>query len=187
MSIPGAFLFVLLAMVRIVGILDGGFTLLGALLFAQASLAALLMIFRRTGRLVAPKWVQMASWLSAILPMLFFTPARPAWQGLLPVPGLALNVWALAALGTAFGISPAYRGLVTSGPYRWLRHPMYAGELLSLTGAFAAAALPLNLAILLAFTASILWRIGWEERILKCNGYPGYANIVRWRLVPGIW
>ena len=41
--------------------------------------------------------------------------------------------------------------------------------------------------ILLAFTASLIWRIGREEQILGSSGYPAYARHVRWRLVPGIW
>jgi protein-S-isoprenylcysteine O-methyltransferase Ste14 len=187
MSIPGAFLFVFLAIVRVAGIIRGGFNLLGVLLFGQASLAALLMVFRRPTGLAAPKWVQAGAWLSAILPLLFSTASESIWQGLLPIPGLVLTLWALVSLGTTFGIAPAYRGLVTTGPYHWLRHPMYAGELLSLLGAFLGAPLPWNLIILLVFTASILWRISREESILNRNGYAAYASIVRWRLVPRVW
>jgi len=187
MSIPGAFLFVFLAIVRVAGIVRGGFNLLGVLLFAQASLAALLMVFRRPAHQEAPKWVQAVAWVSAILPMLFSTPSQSIWKGFLPVPGLALNLWSLVSLGIAFGIAPAYRGLVTTGPYHWLRHPMYAGELLSLAGAFLAAPQVWNLVVLLVFAVSILWRINREENILNRNGYPAYASAVRWRLVPGIW
>jgi len=158
------------------------------LLFAQAGLAALLMIFRRSAKATAPKWVEAIAWLSACLPLLFFVPSSGSlWQGLLPVPGLALNLWALAALGTTFGISPAQRGLVTDGPYHWLRHPMYAGELLSLMGGLVATFQLWNLILLLVFSASLIWRISREEAILGSNVYPAYARHVRWRLVPGIW
>jgi protein-S-isoprenylcysteine O-methyltransferase Ste14 len=157
-------------------------------LFAQAGLGALLMIFRRTADVTAPFWVEAGAWLSAGLPLFFFVPSSGAlWQGFLPVPGLALNLWALAALGTTFGISPAHRGLVTYGPYHWLRHPMYAGELLSLIGGLLGAFRIWNLIILLVFAGSLIWRITWEEKILNHIGYPAYAGYVRWRLVPGIW
>ena len=128
------------------------------------------------------------AWLSAILPLLFSVPSSVTlWQGLLPVPGLVLNLWALASLGTAFGISPARRGLVMEGPYRRIRHPMYAGELLSLIGGLLGAFQPWNVVVLLVFAVSLVWRITWEEKILNLNGYMAYAALVRWRLVPGIW
>ena len=188
MSVIGAFLLVILAIVRIAWIVRQGLSLLAVLLFAQAGLAALLMIFRRSTHVTAPKWVEVTAWLSACLPLFFFVPSSGSlWQGLLPVPGLVLNLWALASLGTAFGISPAQRGLVTEGPYHWLRHPMYAGELLSLVGGLFAAFRLWNLVILLVFSASLIWRINREEQILSSSGYPAYARHVRWRLVPGIW
>jgi protein-S-isoprenylcysteine O-methyltransferase Ste14 len=103
------------------------------------------------------------------------------------VPGLALNLWALASLGIAFGIAPAHRGLVTQGPYHWLRHPMYAGELLSLVGGLIGAFGIWNAVVFLVFTATIMWRITEEEKILRKTGYAAYAGLVKWRLVPGIW
>jgi protein-S-isoprenylcysteine O-methyltransferase Ste14 len=188
MSVIGAFLLVVLAIVRVAWIVRQGVTLLAIMLFAQAGLAALLMIFRRSTHVTAPVWVQALAWLSAGLPLLFFVPSSGSfWLGLLPVPGLALNLWALASLGTVFGISPAQRGLVTEGPYHWLRHPMYAGELFSLFGGLVAAFRLWNLVLLLVFTASLIWRIRREEQILGSSGYPAYVRHVRWRLVPGIW
>ncbi len=188
MSIIGAILFVLLAIVRVAWIVKAGITPLGILLFAQAGLAALLLIFRWKADVSAPRWVEVVAWLSAALPLVFITPSSGlSWQGLLPVPGLALNLWALASLGSAFGIAPAARGLVTQGPYRWLRHPMYAGELLSLAGALLAAVRLWNTCLLLVFAGSIVWRIAWEEKILNQNGYLAYARVVRWRLLLGIW
>ena len=188
MSIIGAFLLALLAIARIAWIAKWGVTLLAVLLFVQAGLGALLMVFRRKADVTAPKWVEAGAWLSTSLPLLFFVPSASApWQGLLPVPGLALNLWALVSLGSAFGISPAQRGLMTNGPYRWLRHPMYAGELLSLTGGLLGAFQLWNLSILLVFAASLVWRIMWEEKILNRNGYPAYARYTRWRIAPGIW
>ncbi len=187
MSITGAFLFVLLAIVRLAGILGGEISLMMLLLFFEAGLVALLLVFRRPARLASPGWMQGIAWTSALLPILMHTPGGSSWQGLLPVPGLILTLWALASLGITFGIAPAYRGMVTTGPYRWLRHPMYAGEILSLIGTCLAAATLWNLFMLLVFTASVLWRIEREERILNCNGYPAYAAAVRYRLLPGVW
>jgi protein-S-isoprenylcysteine O-methyltransferase Ste14 len=189
MSIPGAFFLIFLAVCRLAWMIQHGPTPLGVILFAQAGLAGILMIYRRPADITAPKQVEIIAWLSAALPLSFSTPASGGllWLDLLPVPGLILNLWALISLGSVFGISPAHRGLVTSGPYHWLRHPMYAGELLSLLGGLLAAFRVWNLVILLVFAASLIWRIHWEEHVLNRNGYFAYARHIRWRLIPGIW
>jgi protein-S-isoprenylcysteine O-methyltransferase Ste14 len=103
----------------------------------------------------------------------------------LAIAGLALAAWGLLSLGKSFGIAPADRGLVLHGPYQYLRHPVYAGELLAVLGAIAGRWSVWNLAILLVLLLSVLARICWEERAL--SGYGGYARQVRWRLLPGIW
>jgi len=105
--------------------------------------------------------------------------------GILGLVGLTLIFWALGTLGRSFGLAPADRGLVTRGPYRFIRHPMYLGELV-----YQAAALGMNFSILrigvfLAFTALQVARIQREERVIE--NYPGYAQKVRWRLLYGIW
>jgi len=188
MSILGAFVLILLAIARVEWILKNGVTTLAVLLLMQSGLGAVLMIFRRAADITAPKWVEAGAWLSAMLPILFFTPTTAStWYGLLPIPGLVLNLWALACLGKTFGIGPAHRGLVLDGPYRWLRHPMYAGELLSLAGGLIGAFGIWNLVLFMFFTATIVWRIFEEEKILRKNGYAAYAGLVKWRLIPGLW
>ena len=100
--------------------------------------------------------------------------------------GYVLVLWSLLALGTRFGIGPADRGLIQTGPYRLVRHPMYLGELLF--RAAAAFLAPDWLAALLLVLALLLiqcMRIVREERIL--DGYAEYQNDVRWRLLPGVW
>ena len=51
--------------------------------------------------------------------------------------GLALRVWAIAALGGAFRttieVDPE-QTVVSTGPYRWVRHPSYSGLLLMVAG-----------------------------------------------------
>ena len=79
--------------------------------------------------------------------------------------------------------------VVTTGPYAYVRHPMYAGGLLFVVGAplllgswwgLAAAA---GIFVLLGVRAEL------EERTLKAEleGYPEYAKRVRYRLLPRIW
>lgn len=173
----GAIIFVFLFCVRIA---QGGF---GLPLAAQSLLAAVLLVFRKPTQAIAPWWVSALAWSSAFLPLgMSVSRSSLTWAGL---PGLFLALWAMISLGTAFDVAPADRGLRQRGAYRFLRHPMYAGEMLSCLGVCAVQPSPRNLMIMLAFGASLLFRIHEEERIL--NGYADYAQIVRWRLVPGVW
>jgi len=79
--------------------------------------------------------------------------------------------------------------VITSGPYRVVRHPMYAGVILQLAGA------PLVLgslwACLPAAVAPVLFivRTALEDRTLRRElpGYEAYAQRTRYRLLPGVW
>lgn len=74
------------------------------------------------------------------------------------------------------------------GPYRFLRHPLYAGLLLVLFGAPEMTCGRLSFALLSA--AYIVIAIPWEERDMAARfgcGYEHYRANVRWRLVPGIY
>jgi len=74
------------------------------------------------------------------------------------------------------------------GPYRFLRHPLYAGLLLVLFGTPDMTCGRLSFALLSA--AYIVIAIPWEERDMAARfgcGYEHYRANVRWRLVPGIY
>ena len=185
LAIPGAIFFVTLALVRVRAAQDE-LNLIGLLLAMQAGLAAFRLIFRKAAAHESPWHVQAIAWLSALLPLAVqVEPHATWWLDLAPTPGLVLNLWALVALGGSFSVAPADRGLAFSGPYRYLRHPMYAGELASLFPAMLATFSVRNLFVFGLFAISLLWRIRYEERVL--SGYYLYAQFVRWKLLPGIW
>lgn len=79
--------------------------------------------------------------------------------------------------------------VVSTGPYAYVRHPMYSGMIPFflgvplLLGSWWGTALALPLYLLLAI------RIRIEERTLMqgLSGYADYAAKVRWRLLPGLW
>ena len=100
---------------------------------------------------------------------------------------IALLGWAasLATLGRSFGIVPADRGLVQHGPYRFVRHPIYAFEALFFLG-FLMAVPTLRSGLIIAVLLTLqAVRILREERIL--TGYGEYRQQVRWRILPGVW
>ncbi len=117
-----------------------------------------------------------------------------AWAGVgLAFIGLSLRAWAMTTLGASYARNlrtDAGQALVTSGPYRWLRHPGYAGSLAVWLGASLAfgnlaAAIVVAVLMLLAYG----WRIRGEEAMLSAyfgQAYRDYAAGTA-RLIPGIY
>ncbi len=102
--------------------------------------------------------------------------------------GLMLAIWAKASLRHSFGMAAANRGPVSGGPYRGIRHPMYAGYILVYVGFFLNNPLVWNIAIYASAIAFQVARIMAEERILTLDPkYADYRSQVRHRLVPGIF
>jgi protein-S-isoprenylcysteine O-methyltransferase Ste14 len=107
--------------------------------------------------------------------------------------GLALRAWAVAALGRSFRttveVDPG-QAVVSTGPYRYIRHPSYAGLLAILAGFGIAAGSWLSLAAcVLVPLPALVWRIHVEEaeldRVLG-EAYGAYRSRTA-RLVPGLW
>ena len=120
-----------------------------------------------------------------------WVPGDPAWPagGLLLVTLAAcLSLASLLSLGRRFGVFPALRGLVTKGPYRLVRHPMYLAYVIADIG-YNLQEWNFGTALLvMAGWASLLYRIQAEERILAQDvRWSAYAASVRYRLLPGLW
>jgi protein-S-isoprenylcysteine O-methyltransferase Ste14 len=86
-----------------------------------------------------------------------------------------LTIWGLWTLRRAFSITVEARALVTGGPYRFVRHPVYLGELLSAAGVALLRFSPVNCLLLVLFIALQLLRSRWEEAKLS-RSFPGYAS-----------
>jgi protein-S-isoprenylcysteine O-methyltransferase Ste14 len=99
-----------------------------------------------------------------------------------------LSLVSLLAMGRRFGIRPALRGLVTSGPYRFVRHPMYLSYVIADIGYNLQEWNPVTLLLVLGGWVSLVYRIHAEERVLSQHaGWPAYVVLVRCRLFPGLW
>lgn len=161
-------------------------SILPLLLAVESGLIGVRLAARRQALAEAGWGARAAAWGSAALPMLIQVTETPPLAGtLLACAGALLTMWALLSLGKSFGIAPADRGLVVSGPYRFLRHPMYAGALLVAAVTVSWNVSLWNLAVLVVSGASAALRIVLEERTLI--GYALYASCVRWRLIPWVW
>lgn len=79
--------------------------------------------------------------------------------------------------------------VITTGPYAWVRHPMYLGSLVMLVGIPLALGSWWGLTTLVPMAFVIIWRLLDEERYLARNlaGYPKYQHAVRYRLIPFAW
>jgi protein-S-isoprenylcysteine O-methyltransferase Ste14 len=107
--------------------------------------------------------------------------------------GLAIRVWAIATLGRAFRttveVDPG-QAVVSSGPYRWVRHPSYTGLLLIATGCGLAAGNWLALAVCVVLSLpALLRRIQVEEAELTGvlgDRYRAYQARTK-RLIPRLW
>jgi protein-S-isoprenylcysteine O-methyltransferase Ste14 len=104
------------------------------------------------------------------------------------IAGLTFAICSVLVLGRCFGVLPDVRGLVTHGPYRWVRHPLYLGELTAVLGVALGSREPV--------WASVLWvgcvglqlvRTGYEERTIAAQ-FPEYAEYAARtkRLIPGV-
>jgi protein-S-isoprenylcysteine O-methyltransferase Ste14 len=117
-------------------------------------------------------------------------PLSVAWQivaALLVMGGCLGSAIVLAKLGKSFSIVPEARKLVTSGPYAYARHPLYAVELIAIAGTAIQFQQPWAALLALVVVALIYARTVFEEQVLA-EAYPEYAAYrgrVK-RFIPGV-
>jgi protein-S-isoprenylcysteine O-methyltransferase Ste14 len=79
--------------------------------------------------------------------------------------------------------------VISSGPYAWVRHPMYAAGLAMLFGMPIALGSAWGVLVVVAIIPALVWRLLDEEQFLARNlpGYIEYQSRVRFRLLPSVW
>jgi len=99
-----------------------------------------------------------------------------------------LSLVSLLVIGRFFGVRPALRGLVTNGPYRFVRHPIYLSYVLGDIGYNLQEWNSVTVLLVLVGWASLVYRIRAEELVLSQHvEWPAYVASVRYRLLPGVW
>jgi protein-S-isoprenylcysteine O-methyltransferase Ste14 len=137
-------------------------------------------------------WAAAAAFVGTAAPLMVIAPGRPLispqvgfW---VMAAGLLMTILAKLALNRSFGLAAANRGVKRAGPYRLMRHPMYAGYAATQVIFLLLNPCLWNLCVYaLAWTVQIL-RIRAEERVLLQDpAYRDYADVVRFRLLPGVY
>jgi protein-S-isoprenylcysteine O-methyltransferase Ste14 len=123
-----------------------------------------------------------------LLPLQELPPSIYMISLVLLISGTLFAIWAGLVLGRSISILPEARRLVTSGPYTLIRHPLYLGEIVALTGV-ALQYLSVWAFVLLGLLCVFQFlRMKNEEQVLL-QSFPEYADYMARtpRLVPGVW
>jgi protein-S-isoprenylcysteine O-methyltransferase Ste14 len=165
------------------------------LIIASESLVIGLFLIRRPATTIS---VRPTDWLLAMgatmLP-LSVSPAENPGQFVNPVVcsivlicGLIIQIRAKVSLGRSLGMVPADRGIKRGGIYQLVRHPMYAGYVISHVGFLLLNPTLWNASVYSVALVVQILRILAEERFLSQNAdYREYMQSVRYRLIPGIF
>jgi protein-S-isoprenylcysteine O-methyltransferase Ste14 len=165
----------------------------GILLLASEALVVGLTLVRRTAGTVDRTWRARVLTIVATFgpPLVKPTSAALAPETLtimIASAGLIIVVLGKLSLGRSFGLTPANRGVVSTGLYKFVRHPIYLGYLITHLGFVIANPADWNWCILAAADFALMLRAICEERTLALDPeYRCYMQRVRWRVLPGVF
>ncbi len=166
----------------------------GLLLLVSESLVVVLTILRRRAHIVdRSASAAIATTISLVGPALLRTAAGPGLvpdlaTAVLSALGLIVVISGKITLGRSFGIVPANRGVVVAGPYGFVRHPIYAGYVVTHLAFACAHPTAWNVAVLAVTDAALMIRALYEERVLAGDRvYQMYCRRVAWHVVPGLF
>jgi protein-S-isoprenylcysteine O-methyltransferase Ste14 len=102
--------------------------------------------------------------------------------------GMIMVLVTIRHLGRSFSVVPQARSVVQTGPYRWIKHPLYLAEEIAILGVVLQDLTPLTVIVLVLHIGVQVCRILYEEDLLRrnCPEYSSY-EASRWRFIPYIW
>jgi protein-S-isoprenylcysteine O-methyltransferase Ste14 len=102
--------------------------------------------------------------------------------------GMIMMLVTIRHLGRSFSLVPQARSVVQTGPYRWIKHPLYFSEQIAILGVVLQYLTPVTVIVFVLHIGVQACRILYEEDLLRrnCPEYSRY-EASRWRLVPYVW
>lgn len=172
--------------------LEAGFKLsVFFLVLFNTSVVVLALVRRAPQAVTRSVFDYVVAFFGTLSPLLFLgLPETRDNVGLLAlqVGGIIFSYAGLLSLNRSFGLVPADRGIVTSGLYRFVRHPLYAGYIMLCLGFMLQNFSYRNVVAFVAFLVFESVRLLIEEQFLAQNPvYAAYMKKVRWRVIPGVW
>lgn len=116
--------------------------------------------------------------LLILVPMAEISAELQFFSALLVIVGTVLSVLCIRQLGRSFSIMATARELVTEGPYKLIRHPLYGAELVTMIGLVIVRWSPAAVILGLVWLAFQVRRAQHEERILR-ETFPEYNDYAR--------
>jgi protein-S-isoprenylcysteine O-methyltransferase Ste14 len=180
--------------VRVLSSFGGNGRLLGIFLLISEGLVLVFALIRRRSVEISSRALDWIFAFAATAAPLLVQPSPG--EGLVPpaaavtmmIFGMLIQIHAKLVLGRSFGCVAAHRGLKFGGPYRFVRHPMYMGYLLSHLAFLAMNPTLWNAALYFLAYGLQVPRILAEERLLgRDANYAQYRQMVRYRLIPGLF
>ena len=170
---------------------SGGLLAIILLLLSEGAVV-ILLLFRRPTVDISVKtqdWIIAAA--GTWLPLMVVKGGEPMLGSLGPLLmmlGLVTQFAAKLTLLRSFGLVAANRGVKSNGMYAFVRHPMYAGYMLTHIGYLLASPSLWNVGVYVAVWAFLIARMVAEENILGADPeYREYTQRVRHRIVPGVF
>ena len=168
--------------------------ILSIFLLVSESLPVFLILTRRQAKALSDKTVDwLLGLMGTILPLLAVPVAAGALVpagvcGAIMLIGFYVQISAKLILGRSFGMIAANRGIKVAGPYRIVRHPIYAGYTIIHVGFLLAFPSLWNVVLYSTVLAVQIGRVLREELLLSQDqSYRDYAARVRYRLIPKIF
>ena len=158
-------------------------------------LVALLIMTRPPAKAEADGlWPRIAAFVGTYMPwtITFFGKTDQALPNLVSTAcvliGMIMMLVTIRHLGRSFSLVPQARSVVQTGPYRWIKHPLYLAEEIVVLGVVLQHLTPATVIVLVLHIGVQVCRILYEEDLLRrnCPEYSSY-EASRWRLIPYVW
>ena len=184
----------LLLVSRVAGSVAGGASAFNLLLVASEGIVVVLVMLRRPATELSMRPLDWFLAFGATAGPLLVRPGHvtawgpPAFAASLMVTGIVFQIACKLTLRRSFGLAPANRGLIVAGPYKLVRHPIYASYLINQTGFLLLNPTAWNAGILAASLVLQIFRIAAEERLLAHDeGHAAFRKTTPYRLLPGLY